>query len=227
MGHFILGKWDGLSRWSPRFSILFGFRFSILQIWRKRTTLFFITIVLVNALSAALIPLLSQDTSQVTVLRERTIRLINLLFPVSIALLFLSPVLFSVFYDPEFIVSAVIFNIYILVLSSRILLPQVLLYAHNDNKALLRFSGIELFVNFVLSIVLMRFLGFYGIAAATVVAFLLNKVLTILYIKKRYGLHVGQYLPIKSYLIWVFLLFATCLLRYLYDQLDFYGSIIW
>ncbi len=222
MGHFILGS--GMDYLDGHLVSQF-FSDSEFLFYRYGAKELPISIVLVNALSAALIPLLSQDTSQVTVLRERTIRLINLLFPVSIALLFLSPVLFSIFYGPKFIVSAVIFNIYILVLSSRILLPQVLLYAHNDNKALLRFSGIELFVNFVLSIVLMRFLGFYGIAAATVFAFLLNKILTILYIKKQYALHVGQYLPIKSYLIWVFLLLATCLLSIWMIQLDFYGSI--
>jgi len=87
MGHFILGS--GMDYLDGHLVSQF-FSDSEFLFYRYGAKELPISIVLVNALSAALIPLLSQDTSQVTVLRERTIRLINLLFPVSIALLFLS-----------------------------------------------------------------------------------------------------------------------------------------
>lgn len=206
MGHFILGS--GMDYLDGHLVSLF-FNDSEFLFYRYGAKELPLSIILVNALSAALIPLLSEDISQLSVLRGRTTRLMKLLFPLSIILLFISPILFDSFYGSDFIVSAMVFNIYILVISSRILLPQVLLYAHNDTKALLRLSAVELVVNLVLSLLLLKVWGIYGIAVATVFAFLLNKVLTILYLNKQYALKVYQYLPVKSYLVWMSMLICA------------------
>ena len=160
----------------------------------------------INALSAAMIPVLSKDIGMLSDLKVRMNRLMNMLYPISIVLLFISPFLFQWFYGANFIQSAFVFNVYLLIIMSRILMPQLILYAKQDTKALLRFSGIELIVNVVLSLILMQYFGMIGVAMATVVAFLVNRGLTIVYCKKKYQIGLDSYLDIGRYSLYSVLL---------------------
>jgi len=79
---------------------------------------------------------------------------------------------------------------------------HTILYAKKDNAALVWFSAIEFIVNLTLSLILIKSMGISGVALATVFAFLLNRVLTVIYVKKKYEIRLSSYLPIKEYCLY-------------------------
>lgn len=166
-----------------------------------------ITTLLVGALSTAIIPSAVRDlASSMEEVKIKIRRLMNFLFPVSLVFMLISPIVFPLIYSEEFAISARLFNIYLLILSSRIWMPQIVLFAKHDNGILVFSAFIELIVNIILSLILLRYYGILGIAWATVIAFLVNKLLLAFFAWKRHGVGVGAYLNLKGYFIWLLIL---------------------
>lgn len=113
-----------------------------------------------------------------------------------------SEYLFSFFYTDEYQSSAMIFNIYLVIIISRILLPQVIVLAHQDNRLMMKVAIAEFCLNILLSIVLMQYWGLAGIAFATLIAYLFEKVVLIYFVHKKYKIRLDQYLPLKKYMIY-------------------------
>lgn len=172
------------------------------------------SLLLINALSASMIPVLSKNLKDISELKKRIHRLARILFPISAVFLFISPFLYQWVYGKAFIESALIFNIYILIISSRILVPHLIMYAKEDNRSLMYFSGLELVLNFILSIIFIQYFGYYGVAFATVIAFLFNRVLSVYYCRKKYGVSLHEYLPVKHYLFHMTVLFVSFAVSY-------------
>ena len=159
--------------------------------------------ILVAALVATLIPIAVENevlaTNQIKV---KVQQLSKWLYPITILLMLCSPYLFPLVYNEDFALSAKVFNIYLLVISSRLLLPQVFIHSRQHNYILVFSAIIELIVNLSLSLYLVPSYGLEGIAFATVVAYMLNKVLLIGYTQYQLGIPLGDYLDIKSYLLY-------------------------
>ncbi len=171
--------------------------------------------ILVAALVATMIPLAVEKESQaITNIKQKIYQLSNWLYPITIVLMVLSPFLFPFVYNEEFSLSAKIFNIYLLVISSRILLPQVLIYSRQHNYVLVASAIIELIINLSLSLYWVQVYGLEGIAFATVVAYMVNKVLLMGYVHFKMGISVSQYLPLKNYILWNLLLVGVFILTY-------------
>ena len=160
-----------------------------------------LTTLLVGGIVTGLIPVLARDfEAGLTELRKRTTRLAHLLFPLSGALMFLSYPVFPLVYNPDFAVSAKVFNIYLLILASRILLPQVLVISRQRNFVLVGSALVETTINVALSLWWVRFWGLQGVAMASVVAFLVNKVLLIIFNYRAFGIPAGRYVPVRLWL---------------------------
>lgn len=171
----------------------------------------------VGALTSAMIPLAVRDYSAgLNVLREKVSRLITLLFPMSIALMLFSPFLFEWVYNVDFLASANIFNIYLLILTSRIILVQVVLFSKHANRILLYSGMIELVLNVGLSLWLLQYFGLSGIAGATVIAYFANKLLLFWFSKKNFGLRWTEILPVRNYIIWSLLLVLSFIISMQY-----------
>lgn len=159
--------------------------------------------VLITSLSIASIPLAMQNLqSTLSNIRERLSKLMDILFPLSILLMLSSEYLFSLFYTDEYQPSAMIFNIYLVIIISRILLPQVIVLAHQDNRLMMKVAIAEFCINIVLSIIFMQYWGLAGIAIATLIAYLFEKVVLIYFVRKKYEIKLNQYLPLKKYMIY-------------------------
>jgi O-antigen/teichoic acid export membrane protein len=166
-------------------------------------------LLLLSALSNAMIPVLVKEGTAGTQLRIRTTRLMHWLFPAAFLMMFVSPHLFVMVYDENFAASAYIFNIYLLILISRVLLPQSYNFALQQNKVIM-FSGIaELLVNLFLSLWWVEIWGIYGLAMATVVAYLIQKIILVVYNLKVNNIRPGQYIDVKWYLIYSFMLIVA------------------
>lgn len=133
---------------------------------------------LAGGVAAAMIPAVLSDKNEGLNRLAGELRILyRQLFPLNIGLMLLSPFIFPLVFTNDFAASAGFFNIYLLVLSSRLLLPQVFLIAAKKNSTLLVAGGVEVVLNVLLSVLLYQLWGIYGIAWATVVAYLASKLI--------------------------------------------------
>jgi O-antigen/teichoic acid export membrane protein len=135
-------------------------------------------------------------------LKQSVTRLTHFLFPLTAILLLVSHPLFPVIFNPKFAESATIFNIYLLIIISRLLLPQTLLNGLQISKPIMNAALLELILNVVLSFILVRFFGIAGIAFATFIAFLFEKMYLSVVVKKKLNVSVSEYIPVKIYSIY-------------------------
>lgn len=134
-------------------------------------------------------------------LKKASLRLMHFLFPLTIILLIFSPVLFRTFYTEVFYDSYKIFNIYLLLIVSRLIFPQTILMGMQKNQRILEASVIEFILNFSLGIILIRLYGIFGIPFATLFAYYINQLLLVLVVSKN-GIKISRYLPWKWWLLY-------------------------
>lgn len=183
---------------------------SVFAVYRYGAKDFPLTLLLANGLSSAMLPLFGRQLNEALYeLRLRSRNLMNWLFPISIAMLFFAKPLFVLVFSVDYESSALVFMIYLLLISSRLLFPQTVAIGIGKTGVLLVISVIELAVNVGLSLLLLKPFGIEGIAIATVVAFMLDKTLIAAYLYFKCGILPSQYIPIKTYTFWLVLLFVA------------------
>lgn len=171
-----------------------------------------LSMALLNAMSAALIPNISTHlTSGLQQIKHRTRNLMYPLFGISIVLMLISEWAYPLVFSADFASSAVIFNIYLLILISRILLPQTILIGLKKTNIILYASITEAMLNLGLSLLLIQPLGLGGVAIATAVAFMVEKLILILYNKYTLNIQLSAYLDIQRYLVCTILLITSFL----------------
>jgi O-antigen/teichoic acid export membrane protein len=163
---------------------------------------------LLSSLSVAMIPGLMQNSLQSREIYERATRLMHILYPVSFVLMVLSPWIFPLLYSEAYTDSAYIFNIYLLILASRILLPQTYTMALQKHKVVLLSGVLELILNVILSFAFMSLWGVYGLALATVLAYFFQKIFLLLYNKHYLGIPYFSYINWRYYVGYNVLLLA-------------------
>jgi len=173
---------------------------------------------LAHALSNAMVPEIAQEgvVKGLKSLKHRSSELASWLFPLTLALILSSHVLFLLLYDERFIESATIFNIYLLVISTRLLFPQTLLIAFKKTNFLMLASGLELIMNISLSLIFIQFMGIRGVAYATLVAYLFERIVLIVYVKLILGLPISQYTNLRKHIVWSGILLIAFIFTELY-----------
>jgi hypothetical protein len=156
-------------------------------------------------------------TEGVIVLKIKTLRLWHILFPLSIVLMFSSKIIFGLIFNVEMIKAAPIFNIFLLLMLSRALFPQSIMMALKETKILFWISIIE-----ALSIVIMGYLGvlifgMIGVAWAMVLGYLLEKIMMIIFLKKKYNINFKDYTYTNYYLFYTFALILSYFLSFQYS----------
>ncbi|MCB0706252.1 MAG: polysaccharide biosynthesis C-terminal domain-containing protein, partial [Saprospiraceae bacterium] len=168
---------------------------------------------MVSGLVTALLPLVAgSEAAGLQALRQRTTQFAHWLFPVSAVLILLTPWLFPIVYNPEFAASADVFNVYLLIIISRLLLPQVIIISRDRSYVLVRNAILETILNVGLSLWLVRDFGLPGIAFATVIAFVLAKINLIWFVWKSLGIKPNLYIPVRLYAYYSFGLISVYLL---------------
>lgn len=141
-----------------------------------------LAVLMVGALATALIPEMAENQALgLERVKSQTRKLSHWLYPISMATMLVAPLLFPVFFNGDFKASARIFNIFTLLLASRILLPQVVTMGAGRNKILIISALTELAALFVLSFWWGKAFGLEGIAWAAVAAFMVDRVVLLWY----------------------------------------------
>ncbi len=124
---------------------------SVFAIFRYGSREFPLATALATALGVALIPRLTEDMpAGLAELKSKSGRLMHLLFPLTIVMLFVSTPLFPLVFNADFAASAPLFNIYLLITASRVLLPNAIVLAKGAPRAIFWVGMVELAVKITL-----------------------------------------------------------------------------
>ncbi len=164
-----------------------------------------LAMLLANALSNAMLPEFANRNKlqeNLQKLKKSVTKLAHLLFPLTAVLLLISHWIFPVIFNPEFKQSATIFNIYLLIIISRLLLPQTILNGLQLSKPIMNAAFAELLVNVSLSLLFVEYFGIAGIAFATFIAYLFEKVYLTVVVKRKLNIPINEYIPLITYLLY-------------------------
>ena len=170
-----------------------------------------LAMLLANALSTAMLPDFANEKQlklNLQKLKQSVTRLSHFLFPLTAVLILITHPVFPIIFNPKFAESATIFNIYLLIIISRLLLPQTLLNGLQISKPIMTAALLELIVNVSLSLILVKYLGISGIAFATFIAYLFEKIYLTVEVKRILKVSLTEYLPVKIYAIYSFIILA-------------------
>lgn len=169
-----------------------------------------LTLALTGALGTAMLPLVAKNLpAALADIKSKSLRLFHLLFPLSILIVLTDRWLFPFVFNPVFVASVPVFNIYLLILISRIILSRPVLVGLQANREILVISIIELLLNGILSFWLVQHLGMVGIALGTLVAYSIEKILLCVYLYMRFGVPWSAYTDVKWFSIYTFFLLAA------------------
>ena len=180
-----------------------------------------LAMLLANALSSAMLSDFAQKENlkqNLAKLKKSISKLMHFLFPVTAVLLLISHTAFPVIFNAHFEESATIFNIYLLLIISRLLMPQTILNGLKITKPIMNAAFFELVLNVTLSLILVQFLGIAGIAVATFIAYLFEKIYLAVIVKSKLNIAISNYIPVNIFSLYsvgviVIFIFAEIILR--------------
>lgn len=162
---------------------------------------------LANALNSAMLPVFAEReklAENLQQLKSSISRLMHFLFPLTAILLLVSHPVFPIIFNPAFKESATIFNIYLLLVISRLLMPQTILNGLRHTNEILIASVLELILNVMLSLVFVQIWGIAGIAFATFIAYLFEKIYLVLVVRRKLNIRLADYHPVRNYTYYSF-----------------------
>lgn len=199
------------------FLVLNKYDTATFAVFRYGAKEFPLVVLMANAMSTALIPEFSSREKikdSLKILRDKTKRLAHFLFPVTIVFIVFSQWLYPRVFNPDFADSAIIFNIYLLLIISRLVFPHTLLIGLKKTKVVMYASLAELLVNIVLSVLFIRFWGIEGVAFATVIAFGVQKIIWVVYNKTVLNIAPREYIPVPLWVIYSLLILLAFIIVY-------------
>ncbi len=186
---------------------------SVFPVYRYGARELPVSALLFTSLGAAMIPLIQQNGVVMTDLKARVTRYMHLLFPLSVLAILASETAFTWVYGAQYSEAGTVFAIYMTIISSRVLLPQVYQQAFHQHTILVISSVIELATNLVLSLWWMTLWGLFGLVAATVVAYSVQKLVLIVHNWVVNGIAPSAYIDLRVYAFYMFSLFIALFLN--------------
>lgn len=141
-------------------------------------------------------------------LKNANRRLMRWLFPGTILFMFLSKYFFMYAYNANLVEGYKIFNVYLLLIVSRMLFPQTVIMGMMKNRIFYLVSSNYLIINVTLAFWFLNIWGIIGIAYATVIAYLVEKVMLVIYCKTQ-GIDIKKYTPLGEYILFSLITIAA------------------
>lgn len=160
-----------------------------------------LSLLLANAFSAAMVAHISAQPADTEAVRRGSLQLIQRLFPVVILLAGVSYWLYPLVYNPQFQISYVYFNIYLLLIISRLVFPNSILLGLGHSRIIMRAAIVEFVLNITVSLLLLQWIGLQGVAYGTVIANFFNKGM-LAYQLHTLGVSPRQYIPVKALIMY-------------------------
>jgi O-antigen/teichoic acid export membrane protein len=169
-----------------------------------------LVLMLANGLSSAMLSEFStreKMKQSLEILRLKSKRLMHILFPTTMFMMLISRWLYPVMFRPEFHKSTGVFLIYSLLIIPRLVFPQTIIVGRKKTHIMLIAAIIEIIVNIPLSLLMIQW-GYKlsGIAFSTLVAYIAGNLFMILYVYFKMNIKPTEYIPVKVYLLYSFLI---------------------
>jgi O-antigen/teichoic acid export membrane protein len=158
-----------------------------------------------------------EKEKSLSALLSQTKFLMHVCFSVSLLLLATSTYWFPMIFSKAFESSIIIFDIYLLLIISRLLFPQAILTGLQASSLLLKISIAEVIFNIVISIFLINTFGMTGVAAGTFLAFLFEKIMLAIFLKKHFKIAFSDYTPTLLWLFYSGLMLLFFTVKYFLD----------
>jgi len=200
---------SGSAQYIDSFIVTSYFDDATFAIFRYGAREFPLVLLLANAFSISMLPGFAdrvQLKSNLQKIKFNSQRMSNWMFPLSGAFMMISHWIFPLVFNVNFTQSATIFNIYLLLIISRLLFPQTILIGLQKTNLIMWASLFEIIVNVTCSLVFVRIIGLPGVAYGTFVAYVLEKLLLIVFLSKTYKIKVSSYQNISRHLVYSLLL---------------------
>ena len=200
---------SGSAQYIDGFIITSYFDDATFAVYRFGAREFPLVLLLANAFSSSMLPGFADQSALKTNLEKIKLNSQQLgfwLFPLSGILMVLSHWAFPVIFNVNFTGSATIFNIYLLLIVSRLLFPQTILIGLQKTRAIMWASVIEIVANVALSLWFVQLWGLPGVAYGTVCAYILEKLVLMVFVRQNCGFRINEYLNLTRHLLYSLLL---------------------
>ncbi len=174
-------------------------------IFRYGAKEFPLVLMMANGLSNAMLPAFSTRSmmkESLSMIRNKSRTLMHYLFPVSIVILLFARWIYPRVFTHEFIRSADIFMIYILLVIPRLVFPQTIVIGRKRTRVAMFAAIFELGLNIPLSLWLIRYYGSVGVALATFIVFFLEKAVLTGYVWIKMKIKPGEYIPLITFAVY-------------------------
>ncbi|MDT8400094.1 MAG: polysaccharide biosynthesis C-terminal domain-containing protein [Bacteroidales bacterium] len=168
-----------------------------------------LVMMLATGLSNAMLPQFgtrAKIRESLEVIKRKSRNLMHYLFPISMLVLLFARWLYPRMFTPDFLRSADIFMIYIMLVIPRLLFPQTIIIGRKRTGVAMRAAIFELALNIPLSLWLVKDYGAVGVALATFVVYFLSKVYMAGYLWLKMKIKPGEYIPMVTFFIYSVLL---------------------
>lgn len=168
-----------------------------------------LTLILATGLSNAMISEIGKVGNlkhSMDTIRHHSRRLIHFLFPISMFVMLFSRWLYPVMFNQDFLRSADVFMMYILLIIPRLVFPQTILIGLKKTRIIMFASFMEIVLNVILSFILIQYYGTVGVALATAIVYILEKAYLIGYNYYALKIRPRNYIPVKTYLVYTVLI---------------------
>jgi hypothetical protein len=169
-----------------------------------------LVLMLANGLNSAMLPEFStreKMKESLATIRTKSKRLMNLLFPAAMLMMLFTKWIYPRMFNPEFHKSAGIFLVYSLLIIPRLIFPQTIIVGRKKTHITLIAAIIELVMNIPLSLLMIKWgYGIVGVALSTFIVFTIGKVFLVAYVWIRMNIKPAEYIPLKLYLLYSFLI---------------------
>lgn len=161
-----------------------------------------ITLLLANGFSNAIVPVLAQlrnnPLEAAKTLKERSLPYVIALMTLSIVCMPAAKYLFPLVFSAQFALSAMVFNVFLVLVISRVVFPQALLLGLGQHKALTIAAAIELAMGVVFCLWGGIAGGVVGVAIGLLLANFTEKAVLV-YLLYKAGIAPSTYIPLKQW----------------------------
>jgi hypothetical protein len=175
-----------------------------------------LVLMLANGLSNAMLPEFStreRMKESLAKIRVKSEKLMHILFPAAILIMLFTRWLYPRMFNPDFQRSADIFLVYSLLIIPRLVFPQTIIIGRKKTHITLIAAIVELSINIPLSLLMIHWgYNLVGVALSTFIVYCIEKIFLASYLWIKMKIRPAEYIPLKVYAIYVFLIGLTFIL---------------
>ncbi len=165
---------------------------------------------LISGMVTVAIPVITRERALgLALLRQQSGKLFHYVFALTFLLLLTADWWWTRVFTEAFAASLPIFRTFLLVVGCRLVFAMTVLTALNETRRLYLWGLLELAVNVVLSLVLVRSYGLLGIIWATVIASYFHELCLVLYLRFRTNTRWREYADLRWYGVYLVGMFVA------------------